>query len=288
MKKAANWKDTYRAGVYASVNLRRHKIHRDLLAYLVHSANQRVKFCWPTQHELANVCDCSIRNVHGLLDYLHEIGAVFPVRYADLPKSTQALIKSLTPNKVTRNSNAYYLSVGWAKDVLAGDEDVSEISDGLPSSNLTTESRRKGSLKANARRQRYRPIDTIIEVPIGTNADHDDWQIINAVPGQSGSPTSVSKTHQAGSGATDMTTEYNQAANSTPNNGRVNSFGILPSKAEQAERLISSLPHQHGETCPHGYGVGEASACVPRPQALVAEGSEQEAARACGGDRRAS
>lgn len=52
----------------------------------------------------------------------------------------------------------------------------------------------------------------------------------------------------------------------------------LPKQIETSVVIFSSnVPRALNN--PHGYGGGEAIACVPRPQALVAEGSEQEAAR---------
>ena len=45
--------------------------------------------------------------------------------------------------------------------------------------------------------------------------------------------------------------------------------------------VISFVTGDRVETYPHGYGAGEASACVPRPQALARpEGTEYDAARA--------
>jgi hypothetical protein len=50
-------------------------------------------------------------------------------------------------------------------------------------------------------------------------------------------------------------------------------------KPSKVPAVILSLTGQRIESSPHGYGGGKAIACVPRPQALVAEGSEQESAR---------
>lgn len=54
-----------------------------------------------------------------------------------------------------------------------------------------------------------------------------------------------------------------------------------PQKQIQAPAVILSLTGKRVETSQHGYGAGEASACVPRPQALARpEGTEYDAARA--------
>lgn len=286
MSKTANWKDTFRSAMYASEALRARKIHRDLLGYLVHTANQRIRFCWPSQYELARVCSCSERNIHDLIGLLQDIGAVFSVRFSALPKSNQSLIKSLTPNKVTRNANAYYLCIDWAEDVLAGKEDFEPIVDAPRENNISPEARSRGSFKANAKRQRYAPIS---EIEIEVNADHDEWQFLNAMPSETGSPTSALNRAETGSGATDRTTEYNPEGNSAPNNGLGASFGTQLSKAENSETWQSSLSARQSQTPRSGYGGGEAIASDPRPEALARpEGTQYVAAGARAIDRRAS
>jgi hypothetical protein len=54
-----------------------------------------------------------------------------------------------------------------------------------------------------------------------------------------------------------------------------------PQKQSPSATVISLLTGEQMETEPHGYGAGEASACVPSPQGLARpEGIEYDAARA--------
>jgi len=213
-----NWKHIYRSGMFACPKLRQRKVHRDLLSYLVHVAHQSSRYCWPSQPNLARVCGCSVRNVHGLLEYLHGEGAIFPVKFVDLPKKLQDQVKELSPRKNFRNSNAYYLSVAWAEDVLAGEIQGEPVPVSV-SSNLTREAQGKGRQKGNERRRRYAPIDVLVASEQASSALLDDWHFLGVVPAETGSPTSPLNGVETGSGATDIFIEYNQAANSTPKNG---------------------------------------------------------------------
>ncbi|UIK05029.1 helix-turn-helix domain-containing protein [Neorhizobium galegae] len=283
-----NWKTTFQAGIYTCPELRTHKIHRDLLAFLTFKAHQALRVCWPSQTEIAEVLACSVRNVHDLLVYLEELGAIFPVRLGDLPNKHLATIKSLTPNKATANAKAYFLCEEWAHRVLqAGSENLPEQ---MTDISILEIDREKGRKKANERRRRYAPDLAAPDPRVPSSSAHDEWQFLNAIPSSSGSSTSAPEIARTGSPTTDMTIDNNPAAISAPNNDRaLAAFAHPPSKAEQAESLISSLPVHHGERLPHGYGAGAASACDPRPQALARpEGTEYDAARACEPDRRAS
>lgn len=286
-----NWKTTFQAGIYACPGLRTHKIHRDLLSFLTFKTHQVMRVCWPSQAEIAEVLNCSVRNVHDLLAYLEDLGAIFPVKLTDLPNKQQAMIKSLTPNKATANAKAYYLCEEWAHQVLAAGPSASSTE--TPVLPISEGDREKGRTKANDRRRRKAPHLNAphLNAPdpgFPSNPAHDDWQFLNAAPSWTGSGTSAPEIAWTGSPTTDRTIDIEPAAISAPDNGQ--SFAASPSsKAEQAESLNSSLPAQHGEATPHGYGAGEASARDPRPQALARpEGTEYDAAGARASKRRAS
>ncbi len=283
-----NWKTTFQAGVYACPELRTHKIHRDLLSFLTFKTHQVMRVCWPSQSEIAEVLNCSVRNVHDLLAYLEGLGAIFPVKLTDLPAKQQAMIKGLTPNKAIANAKAYYLCEEWAHGVLK----ASSAGPSAETSDITISEgdREKGRKRANDRRRRYPPDLSAPDPSIPSNPAHDDWQILNAVPAWTGSPTSAPDMAWTGSPTTDMTIDIDRAAISTPNNGGAFADLEIPlSRAEQAESLSSSLSDQLGNRLPHGYGAGEASARDPRPQALARpEGTEYDAARVREHQRRAS
>lgn len=283
-----NWKTTFQAGVYACPELRTHKIHRDLLSFLTFKTHQVMRVCWPSQSEIAEVLNCSVRNVHGLLAYLEKLGAIFPVKVTDLPTKQQAMIKSLTPKKMIANAKAYYLCEEWAHGVL----EASPPSSSAETSDIAISEgdREKGRKRANDRRRRY-PSDLGAPDPsIPSNLAHDDWQFLNAVPDWTGSPTSAPDIAWTGSPTTDMTIDIEPAAISAPNSGRAFADLEIPfSEAKAGTASISSVPAQQGDRCPHGYGAGEASARDPRPQALARpEGTEYDAARVREDQRRAS
>ncbi|MGT2444493.1 hypothetical protein ACU4I5_18715 [Ensifer adhaerens] len=283
-----NWKTTFQAGIYACPELRTHKIHRDLLSFLAFKTHQVMRVCWPSQAEIAEVLNCSVRNVHDLLAYLEGLGAIFPVKLTDLPNKQQAMIKSLTPNKSTANAKAYYLCEEWARHVL--DSSPARSSDGTSDITITESDREKGRKRANDSRRRYAPDLGEPAAFIPSNPVHDDWQFLNAVPVWSGSPTSTPEMAWTGSPTTDMTIDIEPAAISASNNDRAfAAFSIPSSRDELAESLNSSLPAQHGKPFPQGYGAGKASARDPRPQALARpEGTEYDAAHTRARERRAS
>ncbi|MQW38153.1 helix-turn-helix domain-containing protein [Sinorhizobium meliloti] len=283
-----NWKTTFQAGIYACPELRTHKIHRDLLSFLTFKTHQTMRVCWPSQSEIAEVLNCSVRNVHDLLVYLEKLGAIFPVRLTDLPNKQQAMIKSLTPNKSTANAKAYYLCEEWSRCVL----DSTPINPSAEMSDISISKvdREKGRKKANDRRRRYAPAVSEPAPFVPSNPAHDEWQFLNAAPDWTGSLTSAPEIAWSGSPTTDMTIDINPAATSTPNNDRAFAdFEIPFPEPEASTASISSLPDQNGGRLPHGYGAGEASARVPRPQALARpEGTEYDAAGARAKERRAS
>lgn len=285
-KPAIEWKEIFREGMFASPQLVQKKIHRDLLGYLVHRANRKNRLCWSSQHELARVQDCSVRNTKDLLDYLEEIGAIFRVKIVDLPKREQVMIKVLTPEKVTRNANAYYLCEEWAKDQIEAAAQLSD-QDALPIG-IAVADQKRGRDKANERRRRYIP-DYLADADIPSHPTHDEWLFINAVPAETGSPTSPLNVGETGSPTTDMTNEYNPDENSAPMMG-LDGSAIAPSSQANLHTTYRTSPtSQHAESILHGYGGGEAGAPVPRTKSLARpEGTEQDAARACATDRRAS
>ncbi|WP_455918782.1 hypothetical protein [Ensifer canadensis] len=284
-----DWKNTFRDALYRCPELRAHKTHRGLLDYIIHRSHSTLRMCWVSQREMADVFDCNERNIKKLLVGLQQIGAILPVRFSALPAKEQQAISALSSHRViNNNSNVYFPCRGWADDVLAVDREPRKQAPGQI--NISKADRKRGSDKANERRRRYPPIDLSPVVSIATNPDHEEYLFLNAVGekgGHSGAPFGTTK---GGHWGTDICIDNNPAAIAAPGNGQAfAAFSNPPSKAEQAESLISSLPVQHGEDLPHGYGVGEASACVPRPQALVRpEGTEYDAAGARANDRRAS
>lgn len=285
-----NWKTTFQAGIFASPELRSHKIHRDLLSFLTFKAHQAMRVCWPSQPEMAEVLNCSVRNVHDLLVYLEKLGAIFPVRVADLPKKQQATIRSLTPHKALANAKAYYLCEEWACQVLEAASGNSEIPNNTTTIPISDGDREKGRRKANDRRRRYAPGGSVPDHVLPTNPEHDDWQFMNAAPAWTGSPTSAPETAWTGSPTTDMTIDINPDENSANNIATAHSDSDRPSsQAKSSTTYRSSLTFQHDETDQHGYGGGAAVACVPRPQALARpEGTEYDAAHARANDRRVS
>lgn len=287
MTKSREWKETFRDGMFACRELRSKKAHRTLLEYLVHRANRKNRFCWPSQVELARVQNCSVRNIKDQLDYLVDLGAIHSVRITDLPKRDKETIKLLTPNKITRNANAYYVCEAWAQEIL----DDAPVADSVSASStlLRAADQAKGRRTANEKRQRYAPLELVHESSIAPNPDLDEWQILNAMPSETGSPTSPLNRGLTGSPTTDMTNEYKPAEISVPNNGAPSAaFAPSPSKANPWFS-ISSPPHQRADQPPHGYGGGEASACDPSPPGLARpEGTEYDAAGARANYRRAS
>lgn len=285
------WKERFREGLYASAELRSKKIHRDLLSYLLYRANRKNRFCWSSQAELARVQGCSVRNIKDLMDYLVDLGAIFPVRIADMPSRDQVMIKVLTPLKVTRNANAYYLCEEWAKDQL--DQQIEESAEAGGKGQPSADDQAKGRAAGNDRRRRYAPIWLDACTTAETNPVHDDWLVLNAVGDLCGSPTSPLKSGETGSPTTDMTIEYNPAANSATDLPRaVASFVPLPSKENSHSGLISSLPDQHGASLPHGYGGGAAgtpgskAAGFGLPEGARLEGTELGVAGARANERR--
>ncbi|NTG09241.1 hypothetical protein [Rhizobium rhizogenes] len=282
MKKPSNWKDRFRDGIYACPELQSKKTHRDLLGYLVHRANPNIRFCWQTQSEMARIQGCSVRNIKDLLNYLVELGAIYVVRIKDMPKHDQGVIHKLTPRKLVANANAYFICEQWAEDQLSIEGEPALSIAVRPA--ISAEAQAHGREKANSSRKRYAPIDLVPDLP-PSDPLHDEWQILNSGVQVWGSPTSPSNRGVWGSPTTDMNLKNTPAENLAPTNGAA-VFELPPSKADQAESLNSSPALQQAEPSQHGYGGGEAIACVPRPQALVAEGSEREAAGAR--DRRVS
>jgi hypothetical protein len=282
-----NWKTTFQAGVYASPDLRTHKIHRDLLSFLTFRTHQTMRVCWPSQAEIAAVLECSVRNVHDLLVYLEKLGAIFPVKVTDLPKRQQALIRTLTPNKSIANAKAYYLCEDWAQGVL--ESTSAETSEGVARISISKADREKGRKRANDRRRRYAPKVNDEPRTVAPNPFHDDWLFLNGAPGWTGSPTSAPELGWTGSPTTDMTYDINPAPTAAINIAIAGAEPPLPFPAKNPQRSNSSLTVQQGKSEPHGYGDGEASACDPSPPGLARpEGTEYDAARACEITRRAS
>ncbi|MCD2183311.1 helix-turn-helix domain-containing protein [Rhizobium sp. GN54] len=285
-----NWKTTFQAGIFASQELRTHKIHRDLLSFLTFKAHQAMRVCWPSQPEMAEVLNCSVRNVHDLLVYLEKLGAIFPVKVSDLPKKQQATIRSLTPNKALANAKAYYLCEEWAHQVLEGVPACSDSSNAATAIPISESDREKGRRKANDRRRRYAPGLSVPDPVLPSNPVHDDWQFMNAAPSWTGSSTSAPELAWTGSPTTDMTIDINPDEKSAINIATALADPAPPSSQEKISTPSrSSLTSQHDETDQHGYGGGAAVACVPRPQALARpEGTEYDSARARATDRRVS
>ncbi len=292
MSKRIEWKETFREGMFTSPELLEKKIHRDLLSYIVHRANRKNRLCWASQTELARVQSCSVRNTKALLDYLVDIGAIFRVPFNELPKRDQMMIRALTPEKVTRNSKAYYVCEMWAKEALAAGSSPTAQESG--SIGISPVDRKRGSEKANDRRRRYLPAYLQGGPVIDPNPDHDDWQFINAIDVETGSPTTPLNRVETGSPTTDRTNDNNPAENSATNLPRaVASFDPNPSKANAHSGLISSLPDQHGASVPHGYGGGAAvtpgskAAGFGLPEGARLEGTELGVAGARANERRA-
>ncbi|WP_085032322.1 hypothetical protein [Ensifer aridi] len=291
-----NWKDTFRDGMFECAELRHHRSHLNLLSYIVHKANSKSYFCWTSQREMARVHGCSVRNIKELLNFLHKLGAVHPVRFADLPRKNQDEIEDLCGRPVKRNANVYYVSVQWAKDALA-DRDGSKDAGRKPRQiKISADARRKGYEKLNDRRRRYAPAVAEIFSPQPTNAQHEEHLFLNAIDEKWGGPTSPILKQQWGSPTTDISIENNQDASSAPNNDRAFADSEIPfSEEEVSTASISSLPDQQCDRLPHGYGAGEAGAGVPRTPSLGGFGlqaheqtPEYDAARVREGKRRAS
>lgn len=292
-KPSRDWKDVYRAGIYACPQLRARKIHRDLLAYLVYRANQKVRLCWPSQPELAQVLGCSVRNVHDLVSSLENLGAIFAVPFVDLPTAEKALIKELTPSKVTRNAKVYYLCEEWAFDVL-GNTATSEGESTTSTINISPADRQKGRERANDRRRRYVPASLEIGPYRPSNPLHDDWQFINAIVVETGSPASPLKLAETGSPTTDRTTEYNPAGNSSANNGHTVGASDTTSFQEnlsQDESSSLSLPPMEHRPSATGGGEPVTSRSKPAgfglPEGARLEGTELGVAGARANERRA-
>ncbi|MDG3577149.1 helix-turn-helix domain-containing protein [Rhizobium sp. YJ-22] len=287
-----NWKNVFRAGMYACPKLRQHKMHRDLLGYLVHSANQSSRFCWSSQSELAKICGCSVRNIHDLIAYLAEMGALFPAKFVDLPKTRQERIRALSPRKNFRNCKVYYLSVDWAKDMLAA-EAQADAPSGEAASNLSKAAQGRGRARGNERRRRYAPMDVLVSSEIPALGDFDEWQILTATAVKTGSPTSAFKPAETGSGATDILIEYNPAEISTPNNGADVSSTLHPQEQITGTAIPFSPTVPDRIPVPDGYGAGEAGAPGQGATLLAGLGGahetlEYDAARARESERRAS
>lgn len=286
-----SWKTTFQAGIFASPELRTHKIHRDLLSFLTFKAHQAMRVCWPSQPEMAEVLNCSVRNVHDLLVYLEELGAIFSVKVADLPNKQQATIRSLTPNKAMANAKAYYLCEEWAHQVLEA------VRAGAPLDRaaipISESDREKGRTKANERRRRYAPGLSVTDRVMPSNPDYDDWQFMNAAPAWTGSPASAPEVAWTGSPTTDMTIDNTPDANSVPSNGHDGSVVLPSSQAKSSTTYRSSLTSQPDDSIPHGYGAGEASALGQGTKFLAGlggahESTEYDAAHARATDRRVS
>ncbi|WP_400155849.1 hypothetical protein [Agrobacterium sp. P15N1-A] len=252
MKKKPNWKTTFQAGMFACAELRKRKIHRDLLSYITFKADQAMRVCWSSQAEIADVLDCSVRNVHGLLTYLERIGAIYPAPFAHLPKGHQARIRSLTPNKATANAKVYYLSEKWALDELASGEVANRHTTGLP---ISEQDRERGRIKANERRRRYAPFDSKDSRDVATDPALEEWLFMNAIPSWTGSPTSTPDMGWTGSPTTDMSMD-----NTTdPTTGVHNRNGEpLPSKAQITQVTNSSLTSSQTLPSPSEYDAARA------------------------------
>ncbi|WP_373413693.1 hypothetical protein [Ensifer aridi] len=295
MSLSRNWKDTFRDGMFECTELRHHRSQLNLLSYIVHKANSKSYFCWSSQREMARIHGCSVRNIKDLLNFLHKLGAVHPVRFADLPCKNQDEINALCERPMKRNANVYYVSIQWAKDVLA-DREGAKYARKPRVIKISADARRKGYNKLNGRRRRYGPVVAKISSVPPTNAQHEEHLFLNAIDEKWGSSTSPYFEQQWGSSTTDISIENNQDASSAPNSDRAFAdFEVPFSKAETGTASISSLPDQQCDRLPHGYGAGEAGAGVPRTPSLGGFGlqaheqtSEYDAARVREGKRRAS
>lgn len=288
MSKRVEWKETFREGMFASPALAEKKVHRDLLGYIVHRANRKNRLCWSSQVELARVQSCSTRNTQDLIDYLEEIGAIFKVRFSELPKPDQMMIRALTPDKVTRNSRAYYVCEEWAKDQLeaASNQAVGEKG----SIGISPADQKRGREMANDRRRRYVPASLHAETVIEANPAHDDWQFINAIGADTGSPTSPLNWVDTGSPTTDRTNDNNPAENSSANGGA----SAPPSSQENpSQDDSSSLSLPPIERWPSATGGGEpvTSRSKPAgfglPEGARLEGTQLGVAGARANERRA-
>jgi hypothetical protein len=290
MSDARDWKATFQSAMYECPELRQKKVHRDLLGFILFKANRKSKSCWVSQKEMARVQGCSIRNIKELLRDLQGIGALMQVRFSALPLKDQDAINDISPREMSKNSNVYFLSVRWAKDVLeegrVETQRVGEI-------RISAHDRKRGRKTGNARRQRYAPVD-LSEVPENAAVeDYDDWLFLNAVGAKGGTPTSPIQTAKGGTPTTGISIEYNQAENSAFNQGLDGAVIPPSSKAKSSKPYRSSLTSQHDESVPHGYGAGEAGALGQGAKLLAGLGgahgsTEYDAARAPAPERRAS
>lgn len=289
MTGSRDWKATFQSAMYECPELRQKKVHRDLLGFILFKANRKSKSCWVSQKEMARVQGCSIRNIKELLRDLQGIGVLMQVRFSALPLKDQEAINSISPREMSKNSNVYFLSVGWAKDVL--DEGRVETPRG-GEIRISEQDRKRGRNTTNARRQRYAPIN-LAQVPQNASVeDHDDWLFLNAVAAKGGTPTSPIQTAKGGTPTTGISIEHNQAENSAFIQGQDGSLIAPSSRAKSGTPYRSSLTSQHEESVPHGYGAGEACASGQGPKVLAGAGwpakPEYDAARAPAPERRAS
>ncbi|AOF89971.1 hypothetical protein [Sinorhizobium sp. RAC02] len=286
MTDAHDWKTTFQSAMYECPELRQKKVHRDLLGFILFKANRKSKSCWVSQKEMARVQGCSIRNIKELLRDLQGIGVLMQVRFSALPLKDQKAINSISPREMSKNSNVYFLSVGWAKDVL--DEGRVETPR-RGEIRISEDDRNRGRKTSNSRRQRYAPI-VLSEVPRSqTVDDHDEWLFLNAVGEKGGTASTPIQTAKGGTPTTGISIEEYQAENAAPNMGQDGSTIPLYSRAKSGTTYRSSLTFQHAKPDQHGYGGGEAIAPVPRTKSLARpEGTEQDAARAPAPERRAS
>ncbi|OWV87343.1 hypothetical protein ATY75_03265 [Rhizobium sp. N122] len=286
MKSSRNWKDRFRDAMFESVELQKHKIHRDLLHFLIHKANAKSRSCWVSRREMARVQGCSVRNIKDIIKELRDIGALMQVRFSELPMKDQEDINAISPWPMKGTASVYFICVGWAEEILAGERSENPRPGKI---GISPTDRRKGTVTANDRRRRYGPPADISDIDISTTPEHDDWLSLNAIGEKGDVPTTPIEIQKGDVPTTDISIEYNQAANSTPNNDRAASIELPSSKAEPAEASQSPRQVQHPHTPRPGCGDGEASAPVPRAVPLARpEGTEYDAAGARANERRAS
>lgn len=288
MSGARNWKDTYRDALFQCPELRAHKSLLCLLDFIVHKANSKLRVCWISQRAMADVAGCKTRNIKKMLAALQGMGALAQTRFSALPPKDQAAINAVAVKPVSKKSNVYYPCLGWASDIL--ESAPTAVPEKVGVIRISHAARKRGSEKAADRRRRYAPKD-LAHLPAAPSApEHEDYLFLNAIGENRGPSRTPIFQSDRGPPSTRRLIENNPAANSPAINGQtVGAPGCLSSQANIRDISLSSLPIQHDDVPPHGYGAGEASACVPRPQALARpEGTEQEAAGARANERKAS
>lgn len=287
MRPPRNWKDRFRDAMFESVELQKHKIHRDLLHFLIHRANMKSRSCWVSRLEMARVQGCSVRNVKDIIKDLREIGTLMQIRFSELPAKDQQAINAISPRPMKGTANVYFICAGWAEEVLAAQRSDNPRPGKI---GISPMARRKGAQITNDRRRRYGPPADISDLDIATTPEHDDWLALNAVGEKGDVPTTPVRMQKGDVPTTDISIEYNQAARFASDNHRESAeISNPPSKATQAESSPSPLSLNQHSSVQHGYGGGEASAPVPRAVPLARpEGTEYDAAGARANDRRAS